>query len=428
MVQCWGHPRTRPHRTPTPRTRLAKPAPQSQPPAAWTPRLERAVPDDEALRLVMKLMAIPGRSGQEALVMEALQAEVRRAGLPDSAMGFDRAHARSRIDGESGNLIVKLRGTTRGPRRMLSAHVDTVPICVGAKPKLRGRVVVSADPETGLGADDRAGAAVLLCTLVALARAEAPHPPLTFLWTVQEEAGMFGARHVALGRLGAPKLAFNFDGGAPHKLTIGATSGYRMTIDVRGIASHAGGAPQDGVSAIAIAALAIADLTDNGWHGQIEKGRRTGTSNVGVIQGGAATNVVTDRVLLRAEARSHDPEFRGRIVAEIEKAFRRAAKRVTNSRGKCGDVRFDGTLDYEAFRLSPTQECVSAAQQAVRAVGAEPELAVANGGLDANWLTHRGIPTVSLGCGQRNIHTADEELDVAEFHLARRIALRLATD
>ena len=68
-----------------------------------------------------------------------------------------------------------------------------------------------------------------------------------------------------------------------------------------------------------------------------------------------------------------------------------------------------------------------AAAEAVRAEGREPELAVSNGGLDANWLTARGIPTVTLGCGQRNIHTVKEELDIADFHLARRIALRLAT-
>ena len=73
--------------------------------------------------------------------------------------------------------------------------------------------------------------------------------------------------------LGKPKLAFNFDGGSPAKLTIGATGGYRMTIDIRGLASHAGSAPAEGVSAIAIASLAIADLVKNGWHGQIAKGR-----------------------------------------------------------------------------------------------------------------------------------------------------------
>ena len=78
-----------------------------------------------------------------------------------------------------------------------------------------------------------------------------------------------------MSKLGKPKLAFNFDGGSPPKLTIGATGGYRMTIDIRGLASHAGNRPEEGVSAIAIASLAIADLVKNGWHGLIDEGRRT---------------------------------------------------------------------------------------------------------------------------------------------------------
>ncbi len=165
----------------------------------------------------------------------------------------------------------------------------------------------------------------------------------------------------------------------------------------------------------------------NGWHGQITKGKHVGTSNVGVIHGGEATNVVTNRVVIRAEARSHEPKFRNRIVKEIETAFRRAAKAVRNTAGKHGTVKFNGGLEYEAFRLRPSEPCVAVAAAAVRAEGHEPELAVSNGGLDANWLTAHGIPTVTLGCGQRNIHTVNEELDIADFHLARRVALRLAT-
>jgi tripeptide aminopeptidase len=397
-----------------------------QPEADWPAALERAVPDAEALRLVMKLMAIPGRSGEERLVMDAIVAEIRKAGIDDKQLRFDKAHKKSKYGGEVGNLIVKLPGTRRGPRRMLSAHVDTVPICVGCLPKRQGDRVVSSNPQTGLGADDRAGAAVVLATLLAIARSGAPHPPLTFLWTVQEEIGLCGAKSVSLAQLGKPPLAFNFDGSSPTKLTIGATGGYRMAIEITGVASHAGNAPEEGVSAISIAAIAIADLTERGWHGLVKKGGRTGTSNVGVIAGGQATNVVTDRVVLRAEARSHDPEFRERIAGQIEKAFRAAARRVKNTSGTCGAVAFEGTLDYESFRLDPKQPSVVAAIDAVRATGAEPELAIANGGLDANWLTHRGIPTVSLGCGQRNIHKVGEELVIDDYQLARRIALRLA--
>lgn len=395
--------------------------------AVSEPKLPQSLSDAEALRLVIELMAIPGRSGEEAAVADFIRELLQVAGFTASALRVDDAHRRTPIGGQVGNLVLNLPGTVRGPRRMLSAHMDTVPVCVGSRPVRRGRRVVSADKKTGLGADDRAGAAVLLCTALEIRRRKLPHPPLTVLWTIEEEVGLFGARYLRKSYLGKPRMAFNFDGGSPAKLTIGATGGYRMTIDVEGIASHAGGAPADGVSAIAIASLAVADLVNSGWHGQIEKGRRSGTSNVGVIQGGDATNVVTDHVRLRAEARSHEPKFRAQIVREIERAFRRAARAVRNTAGKCGRVEFEGRLDYEAFRLPRDEPCVVAAMKAVEAESREPELAISNGGLDANWLTAHGIRTVTLGCGQRNIHSVGEELDIADFHLARRIALRLAT-
>jgi tripeptide aminopeptidase len=386
------------------------------------------ISDSEALALAMQMMAIPGRSGDEAAIMEFISGQLLAAGVPADSLQFDDAHRHTPLAGSVGNLVVKLPGTVRGPRRMLSAHVDTVPVCVGSRPVRKGKFVTSAEKATGLGADDRSGAAVLLCTVREILRGGLDHPPLTFLWTVQEEAGLFGARFLRKSLLASPKLAFNFDGSSVTKLTIAATGGYRMTIEVRGRSAHAGNRPEEGVSAIAIASLAIADLVQNGWHGRIEKPQGQGTSNVGVIAGGEATNVVTDRVVLRAEARSHDPKFRQRIVKEIEKAFQRAVGAVPNSAGQKGAVKFDGQLDYEAFRLPRVEPCVLTASAAVRAEGREPDLAVTNGGLDANWLTANGIPTVSLGCGQKNIHSTKEQLDIAEFQLARRVALRLATD
>ncbi|HMC12225.1 MAG TPA: M20/M25/M40 family metallo-hydrolase, partial [Pirellulaceae bacterium] len=185
--------------------------------------------------------------------------------------------------------------------------------------------------------------------------------------------------------------------------------------------------PENGVSAIAIASIATADLARGGWHGLIVKGKHRGTSNVGYIHGGEATNVVTDRVTLKAEARSHDPKFRGQIVAAIEKAFKNAAKEIKSSEGKRGGVRFDGRLDYEAFLVDPKHECVQLAEAAVATVGREPVRAISNGGLDANWLNAHGIPTVTLGCGQMNVHTTSEMLDLAAYRDACRIALWLAT-
>jgi len=375
----------------------------------------------------MQMMAIAGRSGEEAAIMDFIRGKLVDAGLAASALIDDAAQRRSPLGGQVGNLVLRLPGTLRAPRRMLAAHVDTVPICVGSRPRVKGGRIVSADKTTGLGADNRAGAAVLLTTVLAILRSKLPHPPLTFLWLVQEESGLLGARHVRLSALGKPQLAFNFDGGSPAVLKIGATGGYRMAIDIRGIASHAGNHPEEGVSAIAIASLAIAELVNSGWHGLVRQEGCTGSSNVGVIRGGEATNVVTEHVQIRAEVRSHDRRFRERIAEKIRSAFQQAAAKLRNTAGQRGRVQFQGRLDYESFLLARDEPCVAVAMAALAAEGLEPELAVTNGGLDANWLTGHGIPTVTLGCGQHHIHTTREELDIAEFHAARRIALRLAT-
>lgn len=380
-----------------------------------------------AIELVQQLMPISGRSGEESEVARFVRRELVRAGAEPAAVQTDSAHRRAPDGGQTGNLIFTLPGTVRAPRRMLSAHLDTVPICVGSRPVCQGDQIRSANPDTGLGADNRAGTAVILTAALEILRRGLPHPPLTFCWFVQEETGLHGSRCVTKRMLRKPAMAFNWDGGSPAKLTIGATGGYRLGIEVRGLASHAGNAPQWGVSAIAIAALAIADLHRGGWHGDVHKGRQHGTSNVGVIQGGQATNVVSDLVRIRAEARSHQPRFRQRIVAEIEKAFRQAAAEVKNAAGTTGSVHIDGRLDYESYRLNDQEPCVRLAAEAVRAIGRQPELAVTNGGLDANWLVKHGIPTVSLGCGQLNPHTVSEALVITEFQDACRIALRLAT-
>ncbi len=386
-----------------------------------------AVDQSAAVALVMELMAVTGRSKQEGQVVAFVRERLLAAGVPESCIETDTSNRRIPGGGETGNLIVKLPGTKRGPRRLLMAHMDTVPICVGAKPVLKGDVIRSANPATGLGGDDRAGVAVVLTAALELFRRKLPHPPVTLFFCVQEEIGLYGARYVSANKLGAPKFCFNWDGGEARYVNIGATGDYAIEVEIEGIASHAGVHPERGVNAITIASLAIADLTQNGWHGLIEKGKHRGTSNVGIIHAGEATNVVTPSLSLRAEARSHDPVFRKKIVEAYRKAFELAAKSVKSSDGKTGRVTFNSDLKYESFRLDPREPAVSLAKQAVEKIGLTPELCIGNGGLDANWMTAHGFPTVTLGCGQHDIHTTNEWLHVPSFLQGCEIALLLAS-
>ena len=385
------------------------------------------IDEKAAVSLVMRLMSIPGRSREESQVVDFIQTHLQKVGIPAGCMELDTANRRIPGGGEVGNLIVKLPGTRRGPRRLLMAHMDTVPICLGSRPVQVTDAIRSADPATGLGGDNRAGVAVVMTAAIELLRQKIPHPPLTLFFPIQEEIGLYGARFASVQKLGAPKFCFNWDGSNPNYVNIGATGDYGIEIEIQGLASHAGVRPERGVSAIAIASLAIADLVQNGWHGLIIKGRNQGTSNVGVIHGGDATNVVTPLVKLRAEVRSHDPVFRQRIVEVYRKAFVKAAKAIRSADGTTGQVKFSAELKYESFRLDPAEPVVTLAKSAVSTMGLIPELCIGNGGLDANWMAAHGLPTVTLGCGQHDIHTIKEWLHVPSFLTGCRTGLLLAS-
>ncbi|MGD9128530.1 MAG: M20/M25/M40 family metallo-hydrolase [Planctomycetia bacterium] len=380
-----------------------------------------------AEKILLDLLSIPGPSGEEAAVVKYIVDQLKAAGVPASAIKTDRAHKKSIFGGQIGNLACRLPGNKRADRRLFMAHMDTVPICVGTKPVKKGNTIRPASRETGLGADNRSGVATVLATALDVLEKDLPAPPLTFFWTVQEEGGMHGCRNATISMLGKPKLAFNMDASHWQELTVGATSGYRMTIDIHGIASHAGTHPDRGVSAITIASLAIAELHRDGWIGLVEKNGKRGAANIGLINGGDAINVVAPYVQLKAEARSHNAGLRRRIVSRIESAFQRAAKAVKSSEGKRGSVEIQGRLDYEAFRLKDKEPCVLEAEAAIRELGGEPVKKVANGGLDANWMAIHEIPTVTFGTGQFNAHTVDEWMDLEEYRKACKLALRLAT-
>ena len=392
--------------------------------------------EPSARQTLIELLALRGGSGDESAVADRIVERLTAAGLPEDAAMDDGAHERIGY-GRRGNLIIKLPGRgrlQRTPRRMFSAHMDTVPLCVGAQPVLNGDWIRGRDEDKALGGDDRSGCAVLMTIARALldpANAEIDHPPITLLFTVQEELGLRGARHVDTSALGRPQLCFNFDGGSPHSMVIGATGDMRVDIGISGIASHAGVNPQAGVSSAIILSKALAHLQEEGWHGAVSKdeGRPTGTgtSNAGVITGGSATNVVMEDLQMQAEIRSHSEPFRRRIADAWKQAFEQAAKTTRNEHGDSGSIDWHEELKYESFALESTEPVVTTALAAMEIVGLEPATRVVDGGLDANWLAAHGLPSVTIGCGQHGIHTTSERLHVPEFFTACRIGLALAT-
>lgn len=397
------------------------PRPAAKAMICWPMTVDR----DQALARLLDLLSISAPTGEEGPVRDYLIGALSSLGIPGDSIREDDAPSRINLPCQSGNLIVSLPGTAPGPRRLLVAHMDTVPLARNAEPVVRGDRIVPMG-QTALGGDDRTGVAAALTALAELRGQGLPHPPLTFLFTMREESGLRGAAAVRIEDLGGPSLAFNLDGGSPQEVTIGATGSMRIEIEARGVAAHAGTHPERGISAVAIFSAAAAALDRGGWHGLIRRPEGAGTSNIGVVRGGDATNVVTDRVTARAEARSHHPEFLKRIVEEYRRAFAEAAQGRRNEAGRTGEAEVRAEESYHSFVLREDSPPVQAAMAAARSVGLSPRTRVSDGGLDANWLTRRGIPTVSLGCGQREIHTQDEYVVIDEYLAACRLALALA--
>jgi tripeptide aminopeptidase len=228
-------------------------------------------------------------------------------------------------------------------------------------------------------------------------------------------------------------MGFNFDGRQAADITIGAIGADRWEVDIFGKASHAGVHPDRGVSATVVASLAVADVFQNGWFGKVSKDGKEGTSNVGQFgdadgrSAGNATNVVTDYVHIKGESRSHDAKFVREITAAFKVAFQNAARRVKDHQGKTAKMKFTSRLDYVPFRLKEDAAVVRRAVRAAKAIKLKPTLRVTNGGLDANWMVKHGVPTVTFGAGQNEIHTVKEYVDLKEFEAGCRLAVALAT-
>src|SRR5262245_63257243 len=110
-------------------------------------------------------------------------------------------------------------------------------------------------------------------------------------------------------------MCFNVDSKLPAELIIGAVGQENWDVEITGKAAHAGVAPEKGISATLVASVALTEAHRAGWFGKVVKPNGHGTSNVGILGGkegkpaGDATNVVTDYVSIKGEARSADAAF-----------------------------------------------------------------------------------------------------------------------
>ncbi len=397
------------------------------------PKTTDLVDTGSAEARLLRYLAIDGVSGEEKKIAEAIVADLKKLGVSAKSIRFDDANKRIPLPTQTGNLFVTLPGTKKGKRLLFATHLDTVPLCRGAKPKKKGRRVESVG-RTALGGDNRTGCAVLVTLVESLLKRKLPHPPITLLFTVREESGLQGSHYLDRKLLGDAAMCFNVDSKVPADLVTGAVGAERFDVEIEGQAAHAGVAPEKGISSTMVLALGLAEAKKGGWFGKVVKGKKRGTSNVGIVAGrdhvsaaGDATNVVTDFVYARGETRSPDEKFAAAITKGYKDAFAKAAKAVTDDTGKAATLRFESVKAYPPFHLADSDPAVVRAKKAAASIGLKATTFFSNGGLDANWFATYGVPTVTIGAGQHEIHTVKEWIDLDQFDDGCRLAVALAT-
>lgn len=344
----------------------------------------------------LDLVRISSPSGRERGVAEYCAEVLSAAGC---AVHFDDTRAQTGSD--TGNVIALLAGTAPGTCIALSAHMDCVDPCEGVEPVISDGIVRSAG-DTVLGGDDKVGVAAIVEAIRRMAESGEPHAEVRVLLTVGEEQGLTGAK--ALSREDAAAdvcLVLDADGPIGGIVTSAPTH-YTFEARFMGKAAHAGVEPENGVSAIAMAADAISRMR----LGRLDE--RT-TANIGTIQGGSATNVVAPTCAVTGECRSLDRGRVEQVRAEMDAAMREAAA------APGGTAEVSWTLAYEGFDVPATSSEIMLTESACTDIGVTPRRFATGGGSDGNVIAALGTPTLVLATGMTKVHTTDEQVAIADL-------------
>lgn len=360
---------------------------------------------------VLELVRIDSLSRKERAI--ALRLTAMLEGLGGAVFMDDAGKA---VGGEVGNLVAHFDGNVDGAEPMLlSAHMDTVAPGEGVVPVVDGDVIRS-DGSTVLGGDDKSGIAIILEVIEALREEELPHGHIDVVFTICEEVGLLGAKHLDLDLVRA-RTGLVLDSDSIGFLITKAPAVNHLEFEVHGLEAHAGICPERGISAFQVAARGIAAMP----LGRIDEDT---TANLGLVSGGTAVNIVPNRVALTGEVRSHDEGKLERqtraMVACLEEAAAGAALELD---GRRHEARVESRIRREYDRMEVPEETaiVRRVHEAAHNLGLAVDTVAKGGGCDANVLNQRGLQVANLASGMRDIHTVHEWLDVNDLVTAARI-------
>ena len=354
----------------------------------------------------IELVKIDSLSLQERQMADRLKSKLEALGLT-----VVEDETGTKIGGNSGNLLCNIKGEKDVPAILLMAHMDTVVPGLNKQPMVEGNMIKSSGT-TILGGDDVAGIVCILEALRTLQENKISHGDIQIAFTVAEEIGLLGAKNLDYGKITAKYGFVMDDGGRIGNVAVKAPSQNKIEIIVCGKAAHAGVEPEKGISAIQIAAEAI-------FHMKLGRIDEETTANIGIINGGTATNIICDQIQLQGESRSRDEQKLQVQTNHMRQCFEEAAKKFG------GKLEFNSEIMYPSYNIKESDGIVSILKEAVKAANLELKLEATGGGSDTNILNGQGIQAVDISVGMEKVHSVEEQICIDDMVKAAQFLVEI---
>jgi tripeptide aminopeptidase len=338
----------------------------------------------------MELVKIDSISREERNLADLLIEKLEDLGLE---VIVDQAG--EKVKSNCGNIIARFEGNIKEVTPiMFSAHMDTVVPGKNIQPVCEGDKILSSG-KTILGADDKAAIAALLEALHIIKEDNISCGDIEIVFSICEEIGLLGAKNLDISSLNA-QIGFVLDcGGQVGEIISAAPSQNSLKIIIHGKSAHAGSNPEEGINAIQVAGFALSRMK----LGRIDEET---TTNIGIISGGKATNIIPDEVTLEGEVRSRNEEKLEKYTKKLKQIVEDTAQEFKTK----AEVKIN--REYYCYNLSTDDRVVKIAMKAAKDMGLEPLLHPSGGGSDANVFNKKGFPSVDLAIGIEKVHTVDE--------------------
>lgn len=332
--------------------------------------------------------------------------------LQNLGLTVEEDNAWELLGGNAGNLYAYLPGYADAKPLLFSCHMDSVEPSKGKRAVVGEDGVIRSAGDTVLGADDLSGVAAILEALRVIKEKNLPHRPVELLFSVAEEVYGKGAELFDYSKIKS-REAYTLDLTGP----VGSAANKAPTIlsfeaNIAGKASHAGFAPEQGSHAILAAASAISRLP----MGRIDA---DSTFNIGVMQGGEATNIVPERCTVKGEVRSYSHEKAIALCEKARVAFEEAAGEVGAS------VDFSYSVGVTAYETPIDHPVVERFHGVCDSLGLPFSIAPTFGGSDNNHFAQNGIAGIVLASAMHDCHSTKETTSVEEMAQVAQIVLEL---